>query len=149
MNLRAIDVIATRLWFDKKVPCKYPANVLAGFERCGRALLCQHPARKTFLCRQCERRVAARCLSPLLLLGAAPVARDEPPPLVADKHSCSRIGLVALPGSSGRAAQSITVPSLPFAVSKLPSNPVNGISQSYRIGHPPTFPGPLGPPSLT
>ncbi|KIY95975.1 hypothetical protein MNEG_11988 [Monoraphidium neglectum] len=33
MNLRAIDVIATRLWFDKKVPCKYPANVLAGFER--------------------------------------------------------------------------------------------------------------------
>ncbi|KAI8468019.1 MAG: hypothetical protein J3K34DRAFT_454404 [Monoraphidium minutum] len=33
MNLRGIDVIATRLWFDKKVDCRFPANVLAGFER--------------------------------------------------------------------------------------------------------------------
>lgn len=32
MNLRSIDCIATRLWFDRKVPCKFPANVLAGFE---------------------------------------------------------------------------------------------------------------------
>lgn len=33
MNLRTIDVIAARLWFDRKVDCRYPANVLAGFER--------------------------------------------------------------------------------------------------------------------
>lgn len=32
MNLRAIDVIATRLWFDKVVKTRYPANVLSGFE---------------------------------------------------------------------------------------------------------------------
>eukprot|EP00878_Enallax_costatus_P019916 GHUV01021029.1.p1 GENE.GHUV01021029.1~~GHUV01021029.1.p1 ORF type:complete len:497 (+),score=100.84 GHUV01021029.1:173-1663(+) len=32
MNLRAIDVIATRLWFDKVVNTRYPANVLSGFE---------------------------------------------------------------------------------------------------------------------
>ncbi|WIA34177.1 hypothetical protein OEZ86_012535 [Tetradesmus obliquus] len=32
MNLRSIDVIATRLWFDKLVPTRYPANVLSGFE---------------------------------------------------------------------------------------------------------------------
>ncbi len=33
MNLRAIDVIATRLYFDRRVECRFPANVLAGFER--------------------------------------------------------------------------------------------------------------------
>jgi uncharacterized protein with NAD-binding domain and iron-sulfur cluster len=33
MALRAIDCVATRLWFDKKVSTKFPANVLAGFER--------------------------------------------------------------------------------------------------------------------
>ncbi|GBF97597.1 amine oxidase [Raphidocelis subcapitata] len=33
MNLRAIDCVALRLWFDKKVDCRFPANVLAGFER--------------------------------------------------------------------------------------------------------------------
>jgi hypothetical protein len=32
MNLRSIDVIATRLWFDKLVRTRYPANVLSGFE---------------------------------------------------------------------------------------------------------------------
>lgn len=32
MNLRAIDVIATRLWFDRLVKTRYPANVLSGFE---------------------------------------------------------------------------------------------------------------------
>eukprot|EP00955_Chlamydomonas_euryale_P054963 355993-Chlamydomonas_euryale.AAC.12 len=32
MNLKSIDVIATRLWLDKKVQTKYPANVLSGFE---------------------------------------------------------------------------------------------------------------------
>ncbi len=32
MALRGIDVIATRLWFDKKVDTRYPANVLSGFE---------------------------------------------------------------------------------------------------------------------
>eukprot|EP00798_Chlamydomonas_sp_ICE-L_P017416 gene17416-23716_t len=32
MNLKAVDVMATRLWFDKKVQTRYPANVLAGFE---------------------------------------------------------------------------------------------------------------------
>lgn len=32
MNLRSIDVIATRLWFDKLVDTRYPANVLSGFE---------------------------------------------------------------------------------------------------------------------
>lgn len=33
MNLRGIDVIATRLWYDRYVPTRYPANVLSGFER--------------------------------------------------------------------------------------------------------------------
>eukprot|EP00798_Chlamydomonas_sp_ICE-L_P018499 gene18499-24997_t len=32
MNLKAIDVIATRLWFDRKVKTRFPANVLSGFE---------------------------------------------------------------------------------------------------------------------
>eukprot|EP00879_Flechtneria_rotunda_P028371 GHRR01030475.1.p1 GENE.GHRR01030475.1~~GHRR01030475.1.p1 ORF type:complete len:457 (+),score=95.91 GHRR01030475.1:1370-2740(+) len=32
MNLRSIDVIATRLWFDRLVHTRYPANVLSGFE---------------------------------------------------------------------------------------------------------------------
>ncbi|MEW5300652.1 MAG: hypothetical protein WDW36_003566 [Sanguina aurantia] len=32
MNLKALDVIATRMWLDKKVNTRYPANVLAGFE---------------------------------------------------------------------------------------------------------------------
>lgn len=31
-NLKSIDVISTRLWFDRKVNFSYPANVLAGFE---------------------------------------------------------------------------------------------------------------------
>lgn len=31
-NLKGIDVIATRLWFDKLVPTKFPSNVLSGFE---------------------------------------------------------------------------------------------------------------------
>lgn len=30
-NLKGIDVIATRLWFDKLVPTKFPSNVLSGF----------------------------------------------------------------------------------------------------------------------
>jgi len=33
MNLRALDVIATRLWFDRVVDTRYPANVLSGFEK--------------------------------------------------------------------------------------------------------------------
>jgi len=33
MALRSIDCVATRLWFDRKVPTRFPANVLAGFER--------------------------------------------------------------------------------------------------------------------
>lgn len=32
MNLRSIDCIATRVWFDEKIPTRFPANVLAGFE---------------------------------------------------------------------------------------------------------------------
>mmetsp|Transcript_10302 Transcript_10302/g.28093 ORF Transcript_10302/g.28093 Transcript_10302/m.28093 type:complete len:554 (-) Transcript_10302:461-2122(-) len=32
MNLKSLDVIATRLFFDRHVPTKYPANVLSGFE---------------------------------------------------------------------------------------------------------------------
>ena len=31
-NLQSIDVISVRLWFDRKIHFKYPANVLAGFE---------------------------------------------------------------------------------------------------------------------
>lgn len=31
-HLKAIDVISVRLWLDRKVDFKYPANVLAGFE---------------------------------------------------------------------------------------------------------------------
>lgn len=31
-SLRAIDVIATRLWLDRRVATQFPANVLAGFE---------------------------------------------------------------------------------------------------------------------
>ena len=33
-NLRAIDCIATRLWFDRRVKTQFPANVLSGFEEC-------------------------------------------------------------------------------------------------------------------
>lgn len=33
MELRALDVIATRLWFDRRVATRYPANVLSGFEK--------------------------------------------------------------------------------------------------------------------
>ena len=32
-SLKAIDVISVRIWLDKKIDFKYPANVLAGFER--------------------------------------------------------------------------------------------------------------------
>ncbi|PNH05243.1 Phytoene dehydrogenase, partial [Tetrabaena socialis] len=32
MELRALDVIATRIWFDTRVATRYPANVLSGFE---------------------------------------------------------------------------------------------------------------------
>ncbi|KAG2497258.1 hypothetical protein HYH03_004842 [Edaphochlamys debaryana] len=32
MELRALDVIATRIWFDRRVATRYPANVLSGFE---------------------------------------------------------------------------------------------------------------------
>ena len=32
MELRALDVIATRVWFDRRVSTRYPANVLSGFE---------------------------------------------------------------------------------------------------------------------
>lgn len=32
MNLKGLDVIATRLWLDQRLPTKFPANVLAGFE---------------------------------------------------------------------------------------------------------------------
>ena len=36
MNLQATDVIATRLWFDRRVNTKFSANVLGGFEEnCG------------------------------------------------------------------------------------------------------------------
>jgi len=30
--VQSLDVIATRLFFDRPVPTKYPANVLSGFE---------------------------------------------------------------------------------------------------------------------
>ncbi|GIL93344.1 hypothetical protein Vretifemale_20752 [Volvox reticuliferus] len=32
MELRSLDVIATRIWFDRRVATRYPANVLSGFE---------------------------------------------------------------------------------------------------------------------
>lgn len=32
MNLKGLDVIATRLWLDQRLPTRFPANVLAGFE---------------------------------------------------------------------------------------------------------------------
>lgn len=32
-SLRSIDCLATRLWFDRPVATRFPANVLAGFER--------------------------------------------------------------------------------------------------------------------
>jgi hypothetical protein len=32
MNLQGIDVIATRLWFDRRVEMRFPANVLSGFD---------------------------------------------------------------------------------------------------------------------
>lgn len=32
MNLKTLDVMATRLWFDRPVSTRYPANVLSGFE---------------------------------------------------------------------------------------------------------------------
>ena len=31
-KLKAIDVVSTRLWFDRRINFRYPANVLAGFE---------------------------------------------------------------------------------------------------------------------
>ena len=31
-KLTSIDVISVRLWLDRKIDFKYPANVLAGFE---------------------------------------------------------------------------------------------------------------------
>ena len=31
-NLRSIDAIAVRVWFDRKLSTRFPANVLAGFE---------------------------------------------------------------------------------------------------------------------
>ncbi len=31
-NLKSIDVISVRLWLDRKIDFKFPANVLAGFE---------------------------------------------------------------------------------------------------------------------
>lgn len=30
-NLRSIDCLATRLWLDRRVACRFPANVLSGF----------------------------------------------------------------------------------------------------------------------
>jgi hypothetical protein len=32
MELRSLDVVATRIWFDRRVATRYPANVLSGFE---------------------------------------------------------------------------------------------------------------------
>jgi uncharacterized protein with NAD-binding domain and iron-sulfur cluster len=32
MNLKSIDVIATRIWLDRKIATQFPANVLSGFE---------------------------------------------------------------------------------------------------------------------
>ena len=31
-NLRSIDAIAVRIWFDRKLSTRFPANVLAAFE---------------------------------------------------------------------------------------------------------------------
>jgi uncharacterized protein with NAD-binding domain and iron-sulfur cluster len=31
-NLGAIDVLATRLWFDRKIPIRYPSNACFGFD---------------------------------------------------------------------------------------------------------------------
>ncbi|EIE25692.1 FAD/NAD(P)-binding domain-containing protein [Coccomyxa subellipsoidea C-169] len=33
-NLRSIDCIATRIWFDRRIATQFPANVLSGFEEC-------------------------------------------------------------------------------------------------------------------
>lgn len=32
MNLKGIDVMATRLWFEEDIPTRFPSNVLAKFE---------------------------------------------------------------------------------------------------------------------
>ena len=32
MTLQGLDVMATRLWFDKRVETRFPSNVLSGFE---------------------------------------------------------------------------------------------------------------------
>lgn len=32
MNLKGLDVVATRIWLDKRIATRFPANVLAGFE---------------------------------------------------------------------------------------------------------------------
>ena len=32
MTLKGLDVMATRLWFDKRVETRFPSNVLSGFE---------------------------------------------------------------------------------------------------------------------
>ena len=32
MDLRSIDAIAVRVWFDQRLPTRFPANVLSGFE---------------------------------------------------------------------------------------------------------------------
>jgi hypothetical protein len=32
MNLSGLDVVATRLWFDKRVSTQFSANVLSGFD---------------------------------------------------------------------------------------------------------------------
>lgn len=32
MNLTGLDVIATRLWFDRRIVSQFPANVLSGFD---------------------------------------------------------------------------------------------------------------------
>lgn len=31
-RLRSIDCLATRLWLDRRVSCRFPANVLSGFD---------------------------------------------------------------------------------------------------------------------
>ena len=31
-NLRSIDCVAARLWFDRRVGTRFPANVLSGFD---------------------------------------------------------------------------------------------------------------------
>uniref|UniRef100_A0A0G4HSZ0 Amine oxidase domain-containing protein n=1 Tax=Chromera velia CCMP2878 TaxID=1169474 RepID=A0A0G4HSZ0_9ALVE len=33
MNVPTTDVMSVRIWFDKEVPCEYPSNVFAGFDR--------------------------------------------------------------------------------------------------------------------